>query len=153
MRRAALNMSLPVLVLCLAAGTALAEKKGGGGRSCASGRCGAGQCGGGNCGGLFGAHNRFYEGRDTHFNCGCNGSYKYPVPPLSTYHWPGMFSHQLMTDYHSPWRFPPLKPYTDEDPRAEAALLRPVRQASAQSTLPSKSNNLRMSERMQRYFR
>jgi hypothetical protein len=48
------------------------------------------------------------------FNCNCNGSYKFPVPPLSTYHWPGMYSIQLMTDYQSPWRFPPLRPYTDE---------------------------------------
>jgi hypothetical protein len=52
--------------------------------------------------------------RDLGFNCGCNGSYKFPVPPLYTYHWPGMYSAQLMTDYHSPWRFPPLKPYMDE---------------------------------------
>ncbi|MBX9791939.1 MAG: hypothetical protein K2Y37_23700 [Pirellulales bacterium] len=51
-------------------------------------------------------------------NCNCNGSYKFPVPPLYTYHWPGLYSAELMTDYHSPWRFPPLKPYTDEVPRA-----------------------------------
>jgi hypothetical protein len=25
-----------------------------------------------------------------------------------------MYSQQLMTDYHSPWRFPPIKPYSDE---------------------------------------
>jgi hypothetical protein len=56
-----------------------------------------------------------FEGLDPHFNCGCNGSYKFPVPPLSTYHWPGMWQQNLMTDYHSPWRFPPLKPYRDED--------------------------------------
>ena len=55
-----------------------------------------------------------YEGLGYGFNCGCNGSYKFPVPPLYTYHWPGMWSAQLMTDYHSPWRFPPLKPYVDE---------------------------------------
>lgn len=48
------------------------------------------------------------------FNCGCSGSYKFPVPPQYTYHWPGMYSQQLMTEYVSPWRFPPLKPYTDE---------------------------------------
>jgi hypothetical protein len=60
-----------------------------------------------------------YEGLDSHFNCGCNGSYKFPVPPLYTYHWPGMYSAQLMTDYHSPWRFPPLKPYVDEVPPVE----------------------------------
>ena len=46
---------------------------------------------------------------------GCNGSYKFPVPPLYTYHWIGMYSQGLMTDYHSPWRFPPIKPFgTDE---------------------------------------
>jgi hypothetical protein len=60
-----------------------------------------------------------YGDRSSSFHCGCNGSYKFPVPPLSTYHWPGMYSHQLMTDYHSPWRFPPLKPYVDEVPLAE----------------------------------
>jgi len=53
------------------------------------------------------------------YNCDCNGSYKFPVPPLYTYHWPGMYSQQLMTDYHSPWRFPPLKPYVDEPPVEE----------------------------------
>lgn len=51
---------------------------------------------------------------DRFANCNCDGSYKFPVPPLYTYHWPGMYSHQLMTDYHSPWRYPPLRPYTDE---------------------------------------
>ena len=50
-------------------------------------------------------------------NCNCNGSYKFPVPPLYTYQWPGRYSQQLMTDYHSPWRFPPLRPYVDEPVR------------------------------------
>jgi len=59
------------------------------------------------------------EGRDPSYNCGCSGSYKFPVPPQYTYHWPGMYSQRLMTDYHSPWRFPPLRPYVDE-PKAEA---------------------------------
>src|SRR6058998_1068015 len=58
-----------------------------------------------------GHHYGVYEGRYPGFNCGCNGSYKFPVPPLYTYHWPGMWEQVLMTDYHSPWRFPPLKPY------------------------------------------
>ena len=53
-------------------------------------------------------------GAGTWFNCGCNGSYKFPVPPLSTYHWTGMFSHQLMTDYQSPWRFPAVRPFGKE---------------------------------------
>ena len=76
-----------------------------------------------------------YEGLEAGFNCGCNGSYKYPVPPLYTYHWPGMWSAQLMTDYHSPWRFPPLKPYTDELPpivTQSELLAPPVRTASAE---------------------
>jgi hypothetical protein len=60
-----------------------------------------------------------YEGLDDYFNCGCNGSYKFPVPPLYTYHWPGMYQQHLMTDYHSPWRFPPLKPYVDEVPTVQ----------------------------------
>lgn len=60
-----------------------------------------------------------YDGLDPYFNCGCNGSYKFPVPPLYTYHWPGMYQQHLMTDYHSPWRFPPLKPYVDEVPPVE----------------------------------
>lgn len=47
------------------------------------------------------------------FNCNCNGSYKFPVPPLYTYHWPGMYSHQMMTNYHSPWRVPPITRYKD----------------------------------------
>ena len=25
-----------------------------------------------------------------------------------------MYSQELMTNYHSPWRFPPLRPYEDE---------------------------------------
>jgi hypothetical protein len=48
-------------------------------------------------------HHQVYEGQQAHFNCGCNGSYKFPVPPLYTYHWPGMYQATLMTDYHSPW--------------------------------------------------
>jgi hypothetical protein len=64
-----------------------------------------------------------YEGLDAYFNCGCNGSYKFPVPPLYTYHWPGMYQQHLMTDYHSPWRFPPLKPYVDEVPAVEMGSL------------------------------
>ena len=76
------------------------------------------------------------DGLDRFANCGCNGSYNYPVPPLYTYHWPGMYKQVRMTDYHSPWRFPPLKRYEDEPlptievPAPKAAvgprLLRPV---------------------------
>ena len=42
-----------------------------------------------------------------------------------------------MTDYHSPWRFPPLKPYVDELPIVEMGMeepsLRRVRPVSATS--------------------
>jgi hypothetical protein len=84
----------------------------------AAGVAGTGGCCDDGCGRGRGRGPR-YEGLDAYFNCGCNGSYKFPVPPLYTYHWPGMYSAQLMTDYHSPWRFPPLKPYVDEVPPVE----------------------------------
>ena len=94
---------------------------------------GCGRCG---CG-LFGHKcGSGIDGLDRFANCGCNGSYNYPVPPLYTYHWPGMYKQVRMTDYHSPWRFPPLKKYEDEPlptieipaPKAAAGprLLRPV---------------------------
>lgn len=86
---------------------------------CASGCCGNGcgrmhcrGCGRIGCLGCGLCHKGEYM--DRFANCNCDGSYKFPVPPLYTYHWPGMYSHQLMTDYHSPWRYPPLRPYTDE---------------------------------------
>lgn len=107
--------------------------------NCGSGHCGSGHCGSGHCGngacqdGLCGngdcdgcgngccrgCHKccrglSCIDGTDPYFNCGCSGSYKFPVPPLYTYHWPGMYSAVRMTDYHSPWRFPPIKPYTEE---------------------------------------
>lgn len=66
------------------------------------------------------------DGLDRHFNCGCTGSYNYPVPPQYTYHWPGMYKQNLMTDYISPWRFPPLKPYVDEAPAQAAAEVLPA---------------------------
>jgi hypothetical protein len=106
---------------------------------------GGGVLGGGLLGGgraVSGHHvhlHRLYDGADLHFNCGCNGSYKFPVPPLYTYFWPGMYSQELMTDYHYPKRFPPLKPYTEEpDPvrttsSGEPATLRPI---SALAPLP-----------------
>ena len=92
----------------------------------------------GHCGcGLFGHKcGSPIDGLDRFANCACNGSYNYPVPPLYTYHWPGMYKQVRMTDYHSPWRFPPLKRYEDEPlptieipaPKAAAGprLLRPV---------------------------
>jgi len=52
------------------------------------------------------------------FNCGCRGSYKFPVPPQYTYHWPGMYSQPYMTAYSSPWRFPSLRLYQNQLVRA-----------------------------------
>lgn len=88
---------------------------------CASGGCGKKGCG------------RHGGGRNANrwFNCNCNGSYKFPVPPLYTYHWPGMSSMQRMTDYHSPWRFPAIKPYEDETPVRDLSQRPQFRQASA----------------------
>ena len=95
-------------------------------------------------------------------SCRCAGSYKFPVPPLYTYHWPGQYSQQLMTDYQSPWRFPPLRPYADEklvgegynsdamlyDPQAELHAVNHEEIAkSHQSRLE------RMSNKMERFFR
>jgi hypothetical protein len=58
------------------------------------------------------------------FNCRCRGSYKFPVPPLYTYFWPGIYSQKTMTAYVSPWRYPPLAPpETVED--SSGALSRP----------------------------
>jgi len=93
-----------------------------GGHGCSI--CGGGLFGGnglfGGRGGAGGMAGRFAG----NYNCSCNGTYKWPVPPLYTYFWPGMHSHQLMTDYHTPWRFPPIKPYTPE-PNAPAPYVHP----------------------------
>lgn len=75
-----------------------------------------GDCGEG-CG--HGCRRQCASQQESWYNCGCNGSYKFPVPPLYTYMWPGLYSQQLVTNYHSPWRFPPLKPYTNEAPTGE----------------------------------
>jgi hypothetical protein len=64
------------------------------------------------------------------FNCTCRGSYKFPVPPQYTYHWPGLYSQQLMTAYNSPYRYPGLKlppwmPRGQESTTSEARPLTP----------------------------
>ena len=64
------------------------------------------------------------------FSCSCNGSYKFPVPPLYTYHWPGLYQLERMTDYHSPWRFPPIKPYAPEPQFEDQASYSMVMQTS-----------------------
>lgn len=84
------------------------------------------------------------EGRDPSYNCGCSGSYKFPVPPQYTYHWPGLYSQRLMTDYHSPWRFPPIKPYSDE-PAAEPVNVEPAKpEADKPAEAPAKTSATRV---------
>lgn len=141
-----------------------------GGDSCSAGAGCAHGCGlhRGGCGLRGGGHRGCghvsrrsqYDGLDRSFNCGCTGSYKFPVPPQYTYFWPGsVYSQELMTNYHSPWRFPPLKPYTEETlmPAAEFDApqdLRPVslNQEVAQPQLrPGQVEP--MSSAMQRFFR
>ena len=131
----------------------------GGGSGAAYGGDPCSGCGNG-CGGLFGNwrnRGQRYEGLQAGFNCGCNGSYKFPVPPLYTYHWPGMWQQNLMTDYHSPWRFPPLKPYTDELPEesmgASPSSLRPVRQASAVVDVPTAAQRTSFSSHVEAMLR
>ena len=86
------------------------DDKGGACKSCNP--CGDAGCNG--CGKCRWRDLRRYEGQDPSANCGCNGSYKFPVPPLYTYHWPGLYAQSLMTDYQGPWRFPPIRPYTED---------------------------------------
>lgn len=85
---------------------------------------GCGQCGANRCRHVCGPHCRKLANRWA--NCNCDGSYKFPVPPLYTYHWPGIYSLQNVTDYHSPWRFPPLRPYA---PEPDDETLAPAEQA------------------------
>lgn len=111
------------------------------------------------CGGC--GLNRRYDGLDLNFNCNCQGSYNYPVPPQFTYHWPGStYKQVLMTDYHSPWRFPPIKPYTDEVliPRGAEVeppgTLRPVSALEAEPIPVLPAGQIEpMSSMMQRFFR
>lgn len=68
------------------------------------------------------------------FNCGCRGSYKFPVPPRFTYHWPGMYAQQTMTGYWSPYRYPSLKmpPWMHRPDNAAAGGWVPVPQPTTQ---------------------
>lgn len=103
-------------------------------------------------------HWRGYEGQHHGFNCGCQGSYKFPVPPQYTYFWPGStYSLELMTNFHSPYRFPPLKPYTDEhltpaSADAAAETLQPVGYNDAATRLAPGEVEA-MSSMMERFFR
>lgn len=111
-------------------------------------------CGGKRC---SGRKNR--RDQASQFNCNCNGSYKFPVPPLYTYHWPGMFSQQLMTDYHSPWRFPAIRPYKDEKPFQANLERDELRQASHVSSPGATTPSTRvagepepLSAKLRRYY-
>jgi hypothetical protein len=100
---------------------------------CAAGRCriGCGRC---RCGRHAARIAAIGEA-----NCACRGSYKFPVPLQYTYHWPGMYSMQRMTDYLSPYRFPPLElprsplPLRDDQARAGS----PVKQTGVLFDAPS----------------
>ena len=121
--------------------------------------CGLRGCGRQNCGHV--KHRLNYEGLDRSFNCGCSGSYKFPVPPQNTYFWPGStYSMDLMTNYHSPWRFPPLKPYTEETlaPLGTESLsedgLRPISAVEEVAQPQLRPGQVEpMSAAMQRFFR
>ena len=106
----------------------------GGGCGCTEAAdCGCRRCG--RCGDSYGCSSYCRaEAAQACFNCSCKGSYKFPVPPQYTYHWPGMYSQQTMTEYNSPYRFPPLElPKWDQSKPAGniADKEPPVRQTSA----------------------
>ncbi|MBN1910068.1 MAG: hypothetical protein JW818_10040 [Pirellulales bacterium] len=61
-----------------------------------------------------------------YFNCRCRGSYKFPVPPRFTYHWPGMYSQQTMTEHLSRWQNPPFLPAEGYDIHSMAQRPRPL---------------------------
>ncbi|HOA50705.1 MAG: hypothetical protein WBH86_11250 [Thermogutta sp.] len=78
------------------------------------------------------------------FNCSCRGSYKFPVPPQYTYHWPGLYSQQLMTSYQSPYRYPLLKlpPWMEKRPNADVpqnGALMPLMPSPGEKHAPSNS--------------
>jgi len=102
-----------------------------------SGGCDCDGSGSGGCGrkGCRHGHGHGKRNADAWFNCNCDGSYKFPVPPLYTYHWPGLYSLRRMTDYQSPWRFPAIKPYEDETPVRDLTLRPEFRQASLSAGL------------------
>ncbi|RMF88448.1 MAG: hypothetical protein D6741_19235 [Planctomycetota bacterium] len=70
--------------------------------------CSAGGCCGKHCRGCCHRY-AAYIASFGQFNCACKGSYKFPVFPQYTYHWPGMYAQRTMTEYQSPYRAPGLK--------------------------------------------
>ena len=113
--------------------------------------CGCDQCG-------HGKHGNGGRNRDRNDNCNCNGSYKFPVPPLYTYHWPGMYSHRLITNYHSPWRFPALRVYSEETPSDVLGAktdetIRPAGFEAQRPAAPSNSTKIEsVSARLKRHY-
>lgn len=78
-----------------------------------------------------------------YFNCNCRGSYKFPVFPQYTYHWPGMYSQQTMTEHVGPYRYPGLKhppwlPDTREDSSKDAGTfeLMPIPEPASETATP-----------------
>lgn len=70
------------------------------------------------------------------FNCSCRGSYKFPVPPLYTYHWPGLYSQKSMIEPWKPYRYPPLAAPSWDEPAPAAAVHGPtLRQTSTHTAL------------------
>lgn len=76
------------------------------------------------------------------FNCGCRGSYKFPVPPRFTFHWPGMYAQQTMTGHWSPYFYPSLKmpPWMHRPDNAAAGGWVPVPQPAAPQPANSPSD-------------
>ena len=101
--------------------------------------------------------------QDAGFNCGCNGSCNLPLSRRFIPITGRTYSQVLMTDYHSPWRFPAIKPYVDEVPpealgasktlrvqQAAALLLRLVLRAAHRSATTSSDRcaNMRLGRRI-----
>lgn len=97
------------------------------------GECTVGRCRVG-CGRCLCRRHAAYIASIGEANCACRGSYKFPVPLQYTYHWPGMYSMQRMTEYLSPYRYPPLEPPRSASPPREDEARRrsPVKQTAAE---------------------
>ena len=125
---------------------------------CKASRIGCGGCGCGICG-----RHRARIAAAGYFNCSCRGSYKFPVPPQYTYHWPGMYSQRFVTDYTSPYRFPPLeipkfipqeKSETTEAPMVQSTSTGLMSVPATLATPPAKSSSrpTPMSARIKRMY-
>lgn len=59
--------------------------------------------------GCCGCRPAMMPGIEAGFNCCCQGSYNFPAPPQSKYHWPGMYKDANITDYQNSWIRPHLR--------------------------------------------